>query len=437
MNTLIYQYQQIVRTVLSRQSSDHNRSKLLYLLINLYLVAGFVSSQKELLWFSIPLIILLEIPRIARKKEPVLQMNWDRDTYRIYDQHPIKVRLNILNEGHDLDELKITVKLPEGLLQTGGTASLITSLPRGGTTVLEFHLKGPIGTYELTDVEVIQPGPLRLDFQKKTWNEKATLYILPLQHPSSGFPLRPRNIKQQLGMNLSRLGGEGVEIFGIRPYQYGDPMRYIHGRSSAKHLETLFAREFEKERAAAIQIMLDTQALPESSPLKKQLLQTTATLCDELLRGGNRVGLMVYGCHQRWIPPGSGKIQKEKIIRSLSLNDQSGSFGNNSLNTLLIQQLNRGTLLVLISPLLRTDASVLALLKGLRYQLLVISPDTIVSAKTKEQKNSTKMLACRLATLERGLLIRKLGKQGIPVLNLPLTDAFLSVVKRFLGRYWP
>jgi uncharacterized protein (DUF58 family) len=86
--------------------------------------------------------------------------------------------------------------------------------------------------------------------------------------------------------------GSGTEMFGVREYQPGDPLRRIHWRSSARHGE-LIVREFEPPGVQTLGIFCDPS--PPTPEAADQIARIAASETWDCLRAGGRVMLWSPG----------------------------------------------------------------------------------------------------------------------------------------------
>ncbi len=113
--------------------------------------------------------------------------------------------------------------------------------------------------------------------------------------------------------------GHGVNLFGIRNYQAGDPARHIHWKHSAKGLG-LKLKEFEEERMRSFRLVLDLRcADPADSAMAadfEKAVSVAATLARHLIGGQHSVALWTtFGR----VAPGFGRVQLQRIMRALAL----------------------------------------------------------------------------------------------------------------------
>jgi uncharacterized protein (DUF58 family) len=153
------------------------------------------------------------------------------------------------------------------------------------------------------------------------------------------------------GRSASRAGAERSqdEFFGVREYRFGDNLRWVHWRRSAR-TGTLVVREMMPVRPTQLIVLLDPwpgrvrqnrkvepghsnrrgalhqqQPAPPPQPepglpdpVAERLLSAAATvLCDGLERG-HRVGLICRSAVPLVIPPGAGRPQRQRVLHQLA-----------------------------------------------------------------------------------------------------------------------
>jgi len=86
--------------------------------------------------------------------------------------------------------------------------------------------------------------------------------------------------------------GTGTELFGVREYRPGDPLRRIHWRSSARHGE-LIVREYEPPGIQSLGIFCDPA--PPTREAADQIARLAASEAWDCLRSGGRAVLWSPG----------------------------------------------------------------------------------------------------------------------------------------------
>jgi uncharacterized protein (DUF58 family) len=117
------------------------------------------------------------------------------------------------------------------------------------------------------------------------------------------------------------LRGHGTDFRDMRAYQWGDDVRYIDWNVTAR-MDELFVREFMEDRELTAWLLLDrsrSMAFGAVDRTKENVLcELAATFGQLLVRGGNRVGAVVYdGDQQRTIPPRQGRNQVLALVDEL------------------------------------------------------------------------------------------------------------------------
>lgn len=102
---------------------------------------------------------------------------------------------------------------------------------------------------------------------------------------------RPRVRELEASAAASR-AGTGTELFGVREYRPGDPLRRIHWRSSARHAE-LIVREYEPPGIQSLGIFCDPS--PATREAADQIARLAASEAWDCLRSGGRAVLWSPG----------------------------------------------------------------------------------------------------------------------------------------------
>lgn len=410
-----------------------NRALLLAILAYALLLAGLATRTGGVTGLALLFIIYLASGLLYGPQPLQLHVSRTTSPDRLSPGDPVAVALAITNSGPGLEQVLLEDTLPSGILITEGENSLLTSLPAGATVEINYILQAGRGLFFFPGLKASASDRLGIFHRQQHSLAPGQIQVLPKAPQLKRFPIRPRYTKVYSGLIPARQGGSGVDFFGVREYQPGDPFRRINWRTSARYMETLFSNDFEQERVADIGIILDARQRTNISTSQGALFEyqvaATAALAEALLRDGNRAGLLVYGAFLDWTFPGYGKLQRERIFQALA----RAQIGESSIFTKLEYLPRRifptRSQLVLISPLVRDDLSVLIHLRARGYQVLVISADPVAFEKAAASKQKPNELAFRLATLERKLLITNLMHAGVQVLDWNVSIPFDQAVK--------
>lgn len=413
-----------------------NHFYLLTSLIYSLIFAGLATRQGELLVLAIPLLLYLAAGLAYRPGVLRLSAVRHMSAGQLSPGEPVEVTVTVTNEGDDLADVFIRDTLPAGLRLLAGETSLLTALPAGQSVELRYTVSGQRGAYYFASAQVTVRDGLNLFQKEERLAAPGQCLILPEVINLRRVEIRPRQTRVYAGAIPTRQGGPGIEFFGVREYQPGDPLRWVNSRATARQEQRLFVNEFQQERMADIGLILDARqqsnVLTAAGSLFEHGVQATAALAATFLQANNRVGLFIYGKTLDWSYPGTGKVQRQRLLAALARATPSDSEVFATLDHLPTRLFPARSQLVFVSPLLPEDAPVLIRLRARGYQLLVISPDPIAFERRDLAATAALQLATRLAQLERALLLDQLRQAGIRLLDWSVETPFEQAVQTIL-----
>ena len=431
------------------------RVTLLSLVIYALILTGLIARSGPVLALSLLFVTYFAASLLRAPGEASLDITRTLSAERVGSNVPVEVTMTVTNAGSSAEELQIEDGVPQGLTVSDGSPRHVLELAHGQTATWTYTIHGLRGYYTFSPVRVKAYGSLGLVSREQTFALAAgRLFILPPVLRLKYVAIRPRRTRVYSGLIPARVGGTGTDFFGVREYQAGDPPHWINWHATARHPETLFSNEFEQERVTDIGIVLDGrqranlyghQSIFEYSTL------AAAALADAFLSQGNRVSLLVYGRFLQWTLPGYGKVQRERILRTLALAEMGDSQAFADLDNIPTRLFPAHSQVVLISPLIygdspfkregTDDVEVLIRLRARGYQVMVISPDpvtfeeSVLRASTVQKVSQADVrLAARIAQIERSLMLQRLRRAGIQVINWDVSKPFEQTMHGQLGR---
>lgn len=411
---------------------------LLGLITCVVVVAGLAIRSSVLVALSLPALVYLAAALLLEPGPPRLSVTRQLSTDRAASGEPVGVTLSISNESGWLVDLELADTLPAGLTLTDGHPAALAALAPDRSITLHYQVSGERGLYRFDQLKAAGRDPLGLFGATASVSVPRQFMVLPQLVRVRRIAIRPPRTGIYAGLIPARQGGPGIEFFGVRDYQPGDPLRWINQRASARHHQRLFVNEFEQERVVDVGLILDAREKSDAEVAGQSLfeysIQAAATLSDTFLNGGNRVGLFIYGRSLDWTFPGYGKVQRERIMRALARAERGGGAVFEKLEHLPTQLFPVRSQLVFVSPLLSQDAEILIKLRARGYRLMVISPNPVLFEAPTMPKNKTGALAIRLAQLERDILLKQLREAEIQVIDWPVTVPFYQIAQQALSR---
>jgi uncharacterized protein (DUF58 family) len=358
-----------------------SRSLLLSLLVYGLILFGLLTLRGDILTLSIPMLVYLLSGLLRAPQEIKLDVERKLSLERTGADMPVQVTLQITNKGDALEDILITDKISPLLKVLDGSARHLLYLGKDQTVNLVYTVSGPRGYYPFPGIQVEARDHLGLVSREETVPTPGQLFVLPSVLRLKQISIRTRKTRVYSGTIPARMGGPGVEFFGLREYQAGDSPRWINWRASARHEYNIFSNEFEQERVADVGIILDgrlkTNVFDKHHSLFEYSVMAAAAMADVLLSQGNRVGLLDYGRYLRWTIPGYGKIQRERILQALAHAQVGGNTVFSELQYIPARLFPLHSQIVLISPLDADDVKVLVQLRARGYQVMVICLDPV------------------------------------------------------------
>lgn len=410
------------------------RLTLLGLAIVGLVAVGLATLEGRVIALALPLVIYLGVALWSRPDSPDLDVDRNQSADRVHPDRPIDIRLTIRNAGSALAEVHFRDQVPRRLTLSKGHTGVLTTLDPDERIELAYTLQGDRGDHHLPGIAAEARDPFGLFRTRREYRAPARLLVLPTLRQLRRVPIRPQQTRLFAGPIPARQGGPGVEFHGVRPYQPGDPKRWIHERASARHPDQLFTREFEQERMAEVGLILDVrqsrQQVGTDPTLFEHSVEACAAFAQAWIAEGHRVGLLLYGRHIERTPPGYGKYQRERILRSLAharLGDHPMFADLDNLPTRLFPTRSQ---LVLISPLGWDDFPMLRALRARGYALALVTPDPIQFEQRRLGSGQPVQMAAQLLRTERRLLLRQLRSLGIHVVDWDVETPLEQAVHR-------
>ena len=119
----------------------------------------------------------------------------------------------------------------------------------------------------------------------------------------------------------STFKGRGMTFSEVRQYQYGDDVRSIDWKVTARYNEP-YVKVFEEERELTMMLMADisgSEFFGTKNQFKNEIVtEIAATLAFSALQNNDKIGLILFSDQiELFIPPKKGKSHVLRIIREL------------------------------------------------------------------------------------------------------------------------
>lgn len=402
------------------------------------LLVGLATLNGGLLALALPLIVYLGAALLYAPDVPRLQVARTLSADRVLPGAIVEVKLTIRNESARLEEVLIEDQVPASLTVRDGRPHKIVVLAPGKSLELTYTVSGPRGYHQFQALHVTAADHLGLFRRQATLPAPGGFLVLPEVNRLRQVAIRPLRTRASAGLISARVGGPGVDFFGVREYQYGDSLRWVNWHATARHPRRIFTNEFEQERIADVGVILDARQrhdlFANGDSLFEHAVRAAAALADTFLRGGNRVALLTYGAGLTWVFPGYGRLQRERILQALGRAQTGESDIFETLEYLPTRLFPAHSQIVLVSPLCTDDLRTLVRLRAHGYEILIVSPDPIAFEAAGVTAGRYTAIGERLARLERTILLRRLRQAGIQVVDWAVDRPLDEAVLVSLGR---
>ena len=304
-------------------------------------------------------------------------------------------------------QCNVALSLPRGLRAEAPTEWSLR-LYANSPELIEIPVTANLyGHFTIDPVALTIPGRLGLLARSGAAGGSLELEVQP-RADSLRSVARASRVRATAGDRLARHPGEGIEFAEVRPYTPGSPGR-INWRVTARR-SALFVNLRHPERSTDLIMLVDTF----SASLLARQVRAAAGLAAAALARHDRVGLVSFGGVLRWVDPGMGQVQLERLVAALTATQWHHSYAWKSVETIPARALPPTGLVIAISPL--DDPRMLTALASVRargvdlavIETIGVSPMRILSAAGR--------LAVRLTELERIETCENLGRRGVPVI---------------------
>jgi uncharacterized protein (DUF58 family) len=397
------------------------------------LLAGVVTGRVEIVSLGVAAAAVLGYG--LTRTPPVVSVALHLSEERIVEGDDVQVVVTVAARG-DVDSATVNVVLPAGVAVSRGAAAATVSLRDGETRDVTLSLRPRRwGVYPVGPALVTTYGLGRLT-GSLVEAPAEVVRVLPKAHEFEATGAHPFT-RALAGTHVARVTGEGIEPVGVREFRYGDSLRRVNWRVTARR-NALHVTEQRPERNAEVVLFLDT--FVEAGPLGNTTLDVAVRaavgIAEHYLRSMDRVGVVGFGGVMRWLTADTGRLQRHRIVENLIGTVTYGTYAAKDVSILPARTLPPRALVIALSPLLDSRATAaVADLARRGYGLVVV--DTSPRPLLPPARTWSRDLAQRVWLVERDALVHRLAEVGVPV--VPWTgpgtlDLVLGEVARLHAR---
>jgi uncharacterized protein (DUF58 family) len=264
-------------------------------------------------------------------------------------------------------------------------------------------------------------GPTKLSaadslgfFQREVFVENFTeLIVYPNSVELNEAEVLGDGTLPHVGMELQRRSGYSEEFIGVREWRAGDPMRFVHWRSTAR-LGHPMVKEFREEITTRVSIFLDLGRLGlvgvGDQTSVEYGIKAAASVARRATALGHEVELFSVGDKVDHLPAGGGAAHLLAMLDRLALVRPQGDSGFLAVVGDIAPSLPRGATAVLILGAAATPGDTLARvverLVERRILPIAVLIDDRAFVKIFKEQDAARMVALPLEELSRELALR-------------------------------
>jgi uncharacterized protein (DUF58 family) len=377
------------------------------------LVAALTLRRPELAALAAPFAVVLALG-LHLEREPLVHVRFALGRDRALEHDEVDATIELYARVA-IEQLELLLVLPRGIETATGANPVSIRLAADENRQHELTLRcARWGSYELGDVRLRARHLLGLFTWEQRVSSEQRLRVYPdPEHLRRLVP--PLETQVFVGNEVARAKGEGLEFADTRSFVPGDRLRSINWRASARRNQ-LVVNEYHPERNTDVIVFLDSFAearLADAGTLD-DAVRAASALATRYLDRRDRVGLVSFGGVLRWLVPGSGLLQRYRIVDALLETEVELSYAWKDVNVIPARTLPPQALVLAVTPLLDPRAvDALLDLRARGYDLAVVevSPERFVAATGDDGGR----LAYRLWLLRREELRSRYQRLGVAV----------------------
>lgn len=192
---------------------------------------------------------------------------------------------------------------------------------------VRLHLRCPRrGVYRLKGFRVETSFPFGLVYVRKIVKTPASLLVYPRFRPITHLTIADSRRYQPGGIAFACTLGDAMEYLGNREYRYGDSIRDIDWRATAR-LNLPIVREYREEYFLRAAVILDTHVPEEASDEERASFERAVSVCaavsDYMSRQEYIVDLFAAGKNLYQLTAGRGLAYVDQILDILACVEES------------------------------------------------------------------------------------------------------------------
>jgi uncharacterized protein (DUF58 family) len=392
------------------------------------LLAALVFGRAELVVLATPFLIALAAGLLLAPPVTVSVVA-SLEHERLIEREETTVTVELTAPG-GVGRLDVLLALPDDIDPVSPNPVSVALRAKQPRTIEVDVVARRYGAHQLGPVFLRASDPLSFVRREAIVQADLVLRTYPLEDTLRRV-LRPVETQLFSGNEVSRRKGEGIEFADLRQWVYGDAVKRVNWRATARRGE-LIVNESHPERNTDVILFIDSfaEARTADEGTLDLAVRATAAFAGAYIQRRDRVGLIGFGGILRWLTPGGGIVQLHRIVDALLDTQIVLSYYWREIDVIPRGTLPPGALVIGLSPLL-DPRSVGALLdlRARGYDLAVVDVSPVPF--TTRPTGAADRVAYDLWVLRRNALRHRLQSAGVAVgewrTDVPLQTALEEV----------
>ncbi len=303
------------------------------------------------------------------------------------------------------------------------------------------------GKFTFGDVHVRVRGPLGFMWHERTVPASIAVSVFPDMRGASRLLLSDAALDfVNLGLRQLRRDGRGSEFARLRDYAQGDSVRDVDWKATARRGKPV-TRVMESERSQTVLIGVDAgrsmAARVDGLTKLDHAVNAALFLAFVAVRNGDRVGLVVFADGiKTYLAPANGRLQYRKIVDALYTAKPHLTYVDylalfKELNVRLLRRsllcvftdfIDEDQAQTMVDPMRRLAKRHVPLCLSVKDAALA----DLLSTTPKDPELAYQHAVASELLLEREAMKRKVGQDGVTVIDVDADQLSLAAVNQYL-----
>lgn len=303
------------------------------------------------------------------------------------------------------------------------------------------------GKFTFGDVHVRVRGPLGFMWHERTVPASIAVSVFPDMRGASRLLLSDAALDfVNLGLRQLRRDGRGSEFARLRDYAQGDSVRDVDWKATARRGKPV-TRVMESERSQTVLIGVDAgrsmAARVDGLTKLDHAVNAALFLAFVAVRNGDRVGLVVFADGiKTYLAPANGRLQYRKIVDALYTAKPHLTYVDylalfKELNVRLLRRsllcvftdfIDEDQAQTMVDPMRRLAKRHVPLCLSVKDAALA----ELLSTTPKDPELAYQHAVASELLLEREAMKRKVGQDGVTVVDVDADQLSLAAVNQYL-----